>query len=85
MGSSWAMGDEFPVDELEEAHGLLRRPEDASESLQLEQGEVVWLLKRLHVLAVLFSCTLLPVGFVPTVSLRLCTWLRSPLLVCTST
>ena len=41
MGSSWAMGDEFPVDELEEAHGLLRRPEDASESLQLEQGEVV--------------------------------------------
>ena len=39
MSCSGAMGDEIPVHQLEEAHGLLVRTEAASESL--ESGEVV--------------------------------------------
>jgi len=39
VGCSGAMLDKVPVDQLEEAHGLLVRTEAASESL--ESGEVV--------------------------------------------
>ena len=39
MGCSGATGDEMPVHQLEEAHGLLVRTEVASESL--ESGEVM--------------------------------------------
>ena len=39
MGRARAMGDEMPVYQLEDAHGLLMRSELISESL--ESGEVV--------------------------------------------